>query len=88
MINAFKNGLDILPLLESQIIATVCNEKIIEHWNTWPSFHRDLKADSINYQKSFMQFMHDEIAYSQLFGYKYENFEKEDEHLINQKLEE
>jgi hypothetical protein len=39
LIMAFREGLDIVPLLDSQIMQTVLSPSIIEHWDTWPSFH-------------------------------------------------
>ncbi len=60
MIQAFEQGLDIFPLLESQILQTVCTANILEHFGRWPQFHRDTETFTQNYNKSFMSLMHDE----------------------------
>ena len=41
---------------------------------------------TVNYDKSFMSLMHDELGYAQLFGHQFEEIEKEDEHLMKQNL--
>lgn len=38
-IKAFREGLEIMPLLESQIIRTQLSNAIVEHWDTWPQLH-------------------------------------------------
>lgn len=63
MITAFEKGLDILPLLESQTLSTVCNDKILEHFSGWCQFHENTDKQTKNYSKSFMSLMHDEAAY-------------------------
>jgi hypothetical protein len=63
LIGAFSDGLDVNPLLESQILSTVCDANILEHFDKWPHFHKDVNQMTENYAKSFMELMHDEKAY-------------------------
>jgi hypothetical protein len=86
LLGAFKDGLDVNALLDSQILSTVCDVAILEHFDKWPHFHKVLDQMTENYNKSFMELMHDEEAYQQLFGHKFTNVEKEVEHLLKKNL--
>jgi hypothetical protein len=86
LLGAFSDGLDVNPLLDSQILSTVCDVTILEHFDKWPHFHKDTEQMTENYDKSFMELMHDEMAYKQLFGHYFVDMEKEVEHLLKQKL--
>ena len=68
LLRAFEEGLDIVPLLESQIMQTKLTGAIIEHWGTWPEFHKQTDGVTVNYDKPFLVLLHDEIAYQHLFG--------------------
>jgi predicted oxidoreductase len=63
LLGAFSDGLDVNPLLDSQILSTVCDVTILEHFDKWPHFHKDTEQMTENYDKSFMELMHDEMAY-------------------------
>ena len=67
LMGALRDGLKILNLLDSQIIQTALNSSIIEHWETWPSFHNNEKTISMNYDQPFLILLHDESAYQNLF---------------------
>lgn len=66
-LKAFREGLEIMPLLDSQIIQTVLDASIIEHWHTWPQFHQDVSTSIKNYPNPFLVLLHDESAYKDLF---------------------
>ena len=83
LLNAFAEGLDIVALLDSPILSVLCNAGIIEHIDSWPNFHRDTNQMSENYEKTFMELMHDEVAYFSLFGHKFEEIENESRHLLS-----
>lgn len=55
--------MDIVALLESPILSVVCNAEIIEHIKFWPKYHKDTNQQSVNYTKTFMELMHDEVGY-------------------------
>lgn len=86
LLGAFKDGLDLNNLLDSQILSTVCDVSILEHFDKWPHFHKVVDTMTENYEKSFMELMHDEEAYQQLFGHYFVEIEKEVEHLLTKKL--
>lgn len=50
LLKAFEEGLDIIELLNSQIIQTQLNEGIVEHWKTWPEFHKMTDQLTVNYE--------------------------------------
>jgi len=52
-----------MDLLNSQIVSTKLNGMIVEHWNTWPEFHKMTDGITVNYENPFLVLMHDEIAY-------------------------
>ena len=71
LLNAFNEGLDINRLLDSQILSTVCDLDILEHFHKWPNSHKDREEITENYPKSFNILMHDEDAYDRLFGHMF-----------------
>jgi hypothetical protein len=52
-----------MPLLDSQIIQTKLTGSVVEHWQTWPEFHKMTDGVTVNYDKPFLVLLHDEIAY-------------------------
>lgn len=65
-------------MLESQIIQTVLDGSIIEHWHTWPQFHSDVSTSIKNYEMPFLVLLHDESAYKDLFEADFPSVSKED----------
>lgn len=65
---ALEEGIEILPLLESQIISTKLSGAIVEHWeDQWPQFHKNVDTKSANYELPFLILLHDESAYLNSF---------------------
>jgi hypothetical protein len=73
MLKAFTQGLNICPLLDSQIMQTMLSAEILEHYGKWCQFHENRELLTIDYPHSFMSLLHDELAYSQLFGESFPN---------------
>jgi hypothetical protein len=71
LLKAFREGLNIVPLLNSQVLHTVLDGEIIEHWHQWPQFHVDCSIETVNYDQPFLVLLHDESAYANLFSRKY-----------------
>lgn len=61
-------GLDISNLLDSSICCYRMEADHVEHINCFLEFHTNDETRIVNYKKSFMELLHDEEAYDQLFG--------------------
>jgi hypothetical protein len=71
LIKVMEKGLDITKLLESNICAYKLEPKAVEHMECFPSFHPDSGLCIVNYKNSFIDLLHDEQAYEQMFGDRY-----------------
>jgi len=71
LLRAFKDGLDIIDLLNSNIISTKLDSSLVEHWASWNRFDTSTEPATINYKQPFQALLHDEQAYEVLFGDKF-----------------
>jgi hypothetical protein len=58
---------------------TKLSGSIIEHWKTWPEFHKQTDGVTVNYEKPFLVLLHDELAYEQLFGQDFNHTSTEED---------
>lgn len=60
LLRAFKDGLDIIDLLNSNIISTKLDSSLVEHWASWNRFDTSTEPATINYKQPFQALLHDE----------------------------
>lgn len=55
-------------LLDSKICSYKLDDDEVEHMACFPEFHKSDKNFIVNYDKSFMDLLHDEEAYNYLYA--------------------
>jgi hypothetical protein len=68
LIRAIETGLDVCSLLDSKICSYKLDDDEVEHFTCFPEFHTNDAKFIVNYDKSFMDLLHDEEAYDYLYA--------------------
>ena len=71
LIKAIETGLDVCSVLDSKICSYRMDDDEVEHFACFPEFHTDDGKCIVNYDKSFMELLHDEEAYDYLYAQQF-----------------